>query len=312
MADQAPFYDDVAKAPTGESCAWLTASDGVRLRAVHWRGGDKGTVLLFPGRTEYIEKYGNAAGEYTARGYSMAAIDWRGQGLADRLLEDRAPGHVTHFDDYQKDVAAFVAFATAEELPQPWFLVGHSMGGCIGLRAIYEGLPIRAATFSAPMWGIKMPIYMRPVAWGLSTLATVVGQGHRFVPSTSPMNYVLEAPFEGNVLTRDREMHAMMCHQLIEHPDLGIGGPTMQWLREALIETRALRQLASPAMPCLTVLGSEERIVNADAIHERMRRWPGSEFDLIGNAEHEMMMENPEIRKKFYDRSAALFDANLG
>ncbi|WP_347310613.1 alpha/beta hydrolase [Defluviimonas sp. SAOS-178_SWC] len=310
--ETAPFYDDVAEAPAGATCVWLGTSDGVRIRAAHWRGGTKGTVLLFSGRTEYIEKYGPAAGEFAERAYAMAVLDWRGQGIADRLIEERAPGHVGRFGDYQRDVAAFMEFVRAEKLPEPYFLLGHSMGGCIGLRSIYDGLPVRAVTFSAPMWGIKMHPLLRPVAWTLSTLAPILGMGDRLVPSTSPMTYVLEAPYEGNFLTRDREMFDFMQRQLTVHPDLAIGGPTLQWLREALCETRALARRPSPGLPCLTVLGSEERIVHAPAIHARMGRWPGAEFDLVDNAEHELMMENPAIRKRFYDMSATLFDAHRG
>lgn len=310
--EPAPFYSDVAEAPEGETCVWLRAVDGVRLRAAHWRDGSSGTVLLFSGRTEYIEKYGPAAGEFAARGYAMATLDWRGQGIADRLIDERAPGHVGRFGDYQLDVRAFISFVRAENLPEPYFLIGHSMGGCIGLRALYEGLPVSAVAFSAPMWGIKMPPLLRPVGWVLSHVAPLVGQGHRLVPTTSPLTYVLEAPFEGNFLTRDRAMFDFMQRQLTKHPDLAIGGPTLQWLGEALRETRALRKRPSPDLPCLTVLGAEERIVNAEAIHDRMNRWPGSEFDLVGNAEHELMMEGPETRTKFYDRTAALFDANRG
>ncbi len=310
--EAAPFFADVAEAPGGETCAWLAASDGVRLRAAHWRGGTKGTVLLFPGRTEYIEKYGPAAGEFAARGYAMATIDWRGQGIADRLLDERAPGHVGRFGDYQRDVTALVAFARAEALPEPWFLLGHSMGGCIGLRALHEGLPVRAVVFTAPMWGIKMRPMLRPVAWVMATLAPMIGLGDRLVPTTSPMTYVLEVPCEGNLLTRDRAMFEFMQRQLTLHPELAIGGPTLQWLREALRETRALRALPSPALPCLTMLGIEERIVNSGAIRHRMDRWPGAEFDLVAGAEHELLMERPAIRARVYDRAAALFDANRG
>lgn len=246
------------------------------------------------------------------RGYAMATIDWRGQGIADRLIEEPAPGHVERFADYQRDVAALVAFLRAEALPEPWFVVGHSMGGCIGLRSIHDGLPVRAATFSAPMWGIRMHPALRPAAWALATLGPMVGLGDRLVPSTSPMTYVLEAPFEGNLLTRDREMFEFMQRQLTAHPDLAIGGPTLTWLREALRECRDLRAMASPALPCLTVLRIEERIVNIPAIEDRMARWPGARFDRVAGAEHELMMETPAVRTRFYDVAAAFFDAHRG
>src|SRR5690606_28253074 len=112
----APFFAEVADAPAGETCVWLDTSDGVRVRAAFWRGGGKGTVLLFPGRTEYVEEYGPAAAAFAARGYAVATIDWRGQGIADRLRDEPAPGHVGRFRDYQRDVAAFVAVLRAEAL----------------------------------------------------------------------------------------------------------------------------------------------------------------------------------------------------
>ena len=308
MADPAPFFAVVAEAPPGAVCVWLTAADGVRIRAAHWRGGGKGTVLLLPGRTEYIEKYGPAAREFAARGYAMATIDWRGQGIADRLLEDRAPGHVLNFLDYQQDLAALVEWLKGEKMPEPWFLVGHSMGGCIGLRALHEGLPVRAVTFSAPMWGIKMQAAMRPLAWTLGTLAPRLGLGGFLTPSTTRVTYVMAAPFENNLLTRDPEMFAFMQRQLAAHPDLAIGGPTLQWLGQALLETRRLAAMPAPDIPCLTVLGAAERIVHIDAIKARMATWPGAQFDLVPDCEHELMMEKPAVRVRFYDGAAALFD----
>lgn len=305
----APFYAEVARAPEGAEVCWLKATDGARLRAGFWREGAKGTVLLFPGRTEYVEKYGPAAGEFRARGYAMAAIDWRGQGLADRPLKDRATGHVQRFGDYQKDVAALMALVRAENLPEPYFLVGHSMGGCIGLRAIHDGLPVRAVVFSAPMWGIRISPALRPVAWVLTTASRAVGRGHRYAPGTSPVTYVAEAPFKGNMLTRDADMYEFMQTQVRAHPDLALGGPSLHWLNEALWECLDLHRRPSPDLPCLTVLGPAERVVDTRPIHDRMARWPGGRLVLEPEAEHEIMMETPPIRTRFYDLAAGLFDA---
>ena len=116
-----------------------------------WPRGDRGTILLFPGRTEYIEKYAHTAAAFGAQGYATLAVDWRGQGLSDRLLADARVGHVGQMCDYQLDVAAMREVAQAQELPRPYFLVAHSMGGCIGLRSLHAGLAVNAAMFSAPM-----------------------------------------------------------------------------------------------------------------------------------------------------------------
>ena len=308
--ENAPLFHDVAEAPAGGAAWWLTCADGVRIRVAAWTGGTLGTVLMFPGRTEYIEKYGPAAADLGKRGYSMLVIDWRGQGLADRPLDDRETGHVAGFRDYQQDVAAALQAARDLSLPQPYYLIGHSMGGAIGLRAMLNGLPVKAAVFSAPMWGIRIAPSLRPVAWALAASSRHMGRGHRYAPGTGPATYVREAPFEDNLLTTDPAMFAFMQRQLDAHPELALGGPSLQWLHEALRETRSLRAAAAPKIPTITALGTLERIVDPRHVKDRMARWPGGRLDMIEGAEHEVMMETPSIRKAFFDTAAELFEAH--
>ena len=111
MLSPAPLHNDLARGPAGASGHWVQTRDGVRLRLGAWRNGAKGTVLIFPGRTEYIEKYGGAAAALAHAGYTSLAIDWRGQGLSDRLLSNRLIGHVHRFSDYQQDVQTLLAAA---------------------------------------------------------------------------------------------------------------------------------------------------------------------------------------------------------
>ena len=67
---QPDVFDDVADAPPGGEAWWVPTTDGARVRVAAWPaaagGPARGTVLLFPGRTEYVEKYGPAARHYTA------------------------------------------------------------------------------------------------------------------------------------------------------------------------------------------------------------------------------------------------------
>lgn len=122
MLSPAPLLNDLARGPEGGSGHWVHTEDGLRLRLGLWPNGSKGTVLIFPGRTEYIEKYGGAAAALAKAGYSSLAIDWRGQGLSDRLLSDRLIGHVHRFSDYQRDVQTLMAAARALDLPKPYSL----------------------------------------------------------------------------------------------------------------------------------------------------------------------------------------------
>lgn len=309
--EAAPLYEDVARAPAGGKAWWLTAADGMRLRVALWSPApslpQQGTVLFFPGRTEYIEKYGPTAQGYTGRGFTMVAIDWRGQGLAGRVPEDPRLGHVGDFAEFQLDVDALMNFVREQALPEPYFLIGHSMGGCIGLRALHNGLPVRAAAFSAPMWGMQMAPALRPVAATMAKLGPLIGLTTRHTPGTDRGAYVLTAPFEDNKLTTEREMWDFMKSQLEAHPDLILGGPTLGWLHAALQETAALAAMDPPDLPTITFLGSHERIVEPAPVRALMARWPHGHLEVVEGAEHEILMEKPETRARALDLTTALF-----
>lgn len=306
--DRAPLHNDLAEGPEDGQAIWIAAEDRVRLRIAVWgREAHRGTVLLFPGRTEYVEKYGRAAADLAARGFATVAVDWRGQGLADRLHDDPVLGHIDRFDAYQRDVAAVVRAVRALGLPRPWYLLAHSMGGAIGLRALSEGLDVAAAVFSAPMWGIAMPGFKRPAAWVISAASRPLGLGLRVTPGTGGTTYVLASTFEQNDLTGDAEMFGYMRRQLSARPEMALGGPSLSWLHEALRETRTLSRGPAPGLPALTFLGTEERIVCPVAIRSVMGRWRGGELHEIAGARHEVMMEGPATRTRVFDAAAAHF-----
>lgn len=309
--ENAPLYSDVAHGPEGGVAHWITASDGLRLRAAHWHADDpKGTVIIFPGRTEFIEKYGDAAREMTEAGLSAIAIDWRGQGLADRMQPDRGLGYVKQFSDYQLDVTALMDHVQALGLPAPYYLIGHSMGGCIGMRALHNGLDVKAAMFSAPMWGLMLVPPTRAFAWTVTTLARTFGLDARVAPTQTTQNYTTVTPLADNTLTSDPDMYAIMQEQLRKYPDLGLGGPSMTWLNEALRECLALSRMPSPATPCLTFLGTDEAIVSPSRIQDRMARWPNGELVIVQDGKHEVMLETPEIRRSVYEKTLAHFAAH--
>ena len=309
MLSPAPLRNDLARGPGEGSGHWMQTPDGLRLRLGVWRSGTKGTVLIFPGRTEYIEKYGGAAAALAKAGYSCLAIDWRGQGLSDRLLPDRLIGHVHKFSDYQRDVQTLMSAAKSMDLPEPYFLIAHSMGGCIGLRALMQGLPVQAVSFSAPMWGILFhPPAKRALAWALSSLLYPFKLAEMRAPGSSIGPYLLEVAFEDNQLSCDPQMFEMMQYHLQELPDCALGGPSLRWLNEALHEMLALHRRRAPNAPALCFVGGLETIVDPRRIQQRMAHWPGARLKFVPQAKHEFMMERPEIRGAFYRETIAHFD----
>ena len=304
----APLDNVRAEGPLGGRAVWLKTADGKQIRAGIWTpDAPKGTVVLLPGRTEYIEKYGRTAADFAKAGFATLTLDWRGQGRSARALSDPKVGHVGDFGEYQRDLDCLLDFAKAQGLPQPFYLLAHSMGGAIGLRALIRGLPFQAAAFSAPMWGILLSAWTRPLANALSAASRHLSFDHLYAPGTGPMTYVLDVPCAGNTLTRDLDHWRYMRAQAAAHPEMSLGGPSFGWLRAALAECHALRPWACPPLPCLCALGSLERIVDTAPIHTRMRRWKTGRLVIAAGAEHEILMERPEPRASFIADCVELF-----
>lgn len=307
---EAPYF----AVPEGEAIAaayWITADDGVRLRVAAWqRDNAKGTVLLFPGRTEYVEKYAIAAGEFADRGYTTMSIDWRGQGLADRLQGNKNAGHVAEFADYQRDVQALLNAAEELDLPKPYFVLGHSMGGAIGLRALFNELPVKAAAFTGPMWHIGLG-KLRPLAYLLSVILRGLGMGNWLAPGTKNETYVLDVAFEDNALTKDRSMYARLQSQARANIQLCIGGPSIRWVNEALRECSDMAAKPAPGTPCVAFLGADESIVDPEAIKTRIEGWPNATLEMVDAGEHEVLMEDAQTRAAIMDKITVLFDAQL-
>ncbi|MBE3637506.1 alpha/beta fold hydrolase [Mangrovicoccus algicola] len=312
MTGAAPFFAAESGAPPGAGAVWRRTPDGVRLRIGVLARGTRGTVLCFPGRTEYLEKYGPTARDLEAAGYSMVAIDWRGQGLADRLLPDAALGHVGRFSDYQADVAALTAHAAEAGLPRPWFLLAHSMGGAIGLEALEAGLAVRAAVFTAPMWHVTIPPLARPAARIIPPLAERLGLWRRALPGMSRHAYILQADPADNLLTGDAGTFRWFRSHLRNHPELALAAPTLRWFSEAMRACDRLNRAPLPDLPARVFLGSRERIVSTQSIRAQVARWPGAELVELAEGRHEVLMEAPPLRGQVIAGMIALFDAHCG
>ena len=86
--------------PKGAIVGSIKTIDGVQLRYARWRPtgrSTQGTVCLFQGRAETIEKYFETISDLRRRGFAVATLDWRGQGGSERQLRNPRKGHVDSF-----------------------------------------------------------------------------------------------------------------------------------------------------------------------------------------------------------------------
>ncbi|MFL5862387.1 MAG: alpha/beta hydrolase [Solirubrobacteraceae bacterium] len=107
---------------------------GVRGRRIFWHScapaaPPRALVVLVHGAGEHSGRYGHVVTRIVSEGYAVHACDHRGHGRSDghrALIED--------MDDVVRDVDSLVDRAVAAEPGLPVFMLGHSMGGLIGLR----------------------------------------------------------------------------------------------------------------------------------------------------------------------------------
>lgn len=296
--DQAPFLTLPPGGVPPDRAWWLLTPDGIRLRAGLWRAaGRRGQILMLPGRSEYLEQQALPAAEFVRRGFDVVSFDWRGQGLADRVSH-RSPfsGHIEDFAHFQDDLDAVLADPLAET-GLPRVLLGNSMGGAIALAALArDGLPVPAAAIlTAPMFGIALGAATRVAAWMLAEAGSRTGFRHHWPPGRDVHLPYVFRPFEGNLLTGDREIWDWMVETARAHPALTIGMPTLGWLSAARRAMGAVRRVRPPECPILCLVGSEERVVDAGDVTAGAARL-GARLAVVDGARHILLAEAEPMR----------------
>ena len=302
--------------PSGAVTLMFKGYDGTKLRAAVWeptRGPTKGTVCVFPGRGEYIEKYFEVVADLRRRGYAVAVLDWRGQGGSERRLGNPRKGHVVGFTEYDRDAAIFMREVVMPSCPAPYIGLGHSLGGNVLLR----GAQSEASVFSrmilvSPMIQIHDAQLRNPRGLvraysecaGLMGLATAYVKGGADEPQEAH-------DFDGNVLTSDYVRWSRNKAILEQAPELGLGSPTIGWLRSALRSCAMLQKPDYPkyvAVPMLLFAAGSDQVVSAQAIEDFAVDLKIGGHIMMPGSRHEILQENDEIRQRFW----AAFDAYMG
>jgi lysophospholipase len=295
--------------PEGAVTGVLKTPDGVALRFARWAPpqGRKGTLLVLPGRAEFIEKYFEVVAEARARGFAVAMIDWRGQGLSERALRDSRKGHVGNFAEYDVDLETFVREIVLPDCPPPLFALGHSMGCAMLIRAAQKGRRwFDRVVLCAPMIGLSGRAGARFAAVTARTLR-LVGLGRSYVPGGGSIA-VASLPFVGNVLSSDPVRYARTEAVVDAEPMLGLGSPTVAWVDAAY---RTMREFAEPQyperirQPILIVAAGQDEVVSTPLTEKFATRLRVGSHLVIAGARHEILMEQDRYRTQFW----AAFDA---
>ncbi|MDT2023630.1 alpha/beta hydrolase [Methylocella sp. CPCC 101449] len=295
--------------PPGGVVAAVRAVDGKVLRVARWHpaGRPVGTVLICTGRAEFIEKYFEVVGELLQRQLVVVVFDWRGQGLSGRDLDNSRKGHIDDFSLYGRDLDALHEQVLAPFCPEPWFALGHSMGGAILIEQARAGRsPFERIVVTAPMLdlhGLRMPRFTR----ALASVLDFAGFGGSFIPGGGSTT-ILTRPFEDNALTSDPKRYARSANIVAAVGQVAIGDPTIGWVDAAF---EMMQRFADPEYPrrtltpILVVCAGSDRVVSVSAVERFGNRLKAGHVVTIPHSRHEILMETDAIRQQFW----AAFDA---
>ncbi|GAB6143985.1 alpha/beta fold hydrolase [Desulfocicer niacini] len=265
-------------------------------------GSPRGCLLFLNGRSEFMEKYEKVVDQLVSRGFLVVSLDWRGQGLSVRELENRDKGYVRSFQCYLDDLAAFF-MKVITPLGLPVTILAHSMGGHIALRAMAcMGIHVKNAVLISPMVDIVTRPIPRVLAGVLARQMVSWGKEELYVPGNGDYNPD-KVQFENNPLTHD--LHGFWQeHRCIEkNRDLALGGVTWGWLNAAFESINTLTKTDVVPRITLRVLllsAAQDQVVSCKAQKKLCERLPRGTFVSVPRARHEILNESEEVLAFFW------------
>jgi lysophospholipase len=299
--------------PSGAVTGTFTARDGLSIRYARWDTTAPrrlGTVCLFHGQGEYIEKYFETVTDLRRRGFAVATMDWRGQGGSSRMLKNPLKGHVETFAHYDADIVTFMSEIVLPDCPPPFYCLAHSMGGHIVLRLTQtKACWWDRMVLSAPMISFAGSQNRNAAVSAIAGIATFLGLGDSFAPG-SKANAPETQVFEGNELTSDRLRFERAQEIVQAAPHLAVGAPTFGWVTAASGSIKAINSagfMESVKVPVLIVAAGNDRIVSTAAVERFASRVKNCTHIVLAGSRHEVLQERDQLREQFW----AAFDAYI-
>lgn len=278
----------------GARAVEVPTADGLRLHARLWvADAPRAVVVVAHGFGEHAGCYDHVARALVpAAGVDLLAADQRAHG--------RSPGRrgvVGRYDELTADLVAALEFAGRERPGLPRFVLGHSNGGQLALRAALDpgvGPAIAGLILSNP--SVKLAV--RVPRWKLSLA--------RFLLRHAP-RVTLSAHLKPEDLSRDPAMQARrradrLVHGRISAPlyfGMVDGGPLLA------DRAGAIRQ------PVLMILGGSDPVIDPEASRDLFDRLgaPDKTLLLFPGMRHEPL--NELGREKVFEDIAAWLNHRL-
>lgn len=254
-------------------------------------------IMVVNGRIESVYKYQELFYDLFCQGYDIYSFDHRGQGLSDRLTDNNDIGHIEDFNDYVLDLNSLTQSLITPEHYQDCYLLGHSMGGAIATQYVEtHSHPYTALALSAPMHGIHMQPWLKPIANPISRYLSLWSKQPSYALGQAPYH---AKPFLDNALTTCEIRYQWFRELYDTKPELQIGGPSNHWVNQGLKGAKlCVDHAAQCTLPTLLLQGEKDQIVDNNAHVKFQKKAPDCQLITISDAKHELLFETDECRNQ--------------
>ena len=283
-----------------------TAGVTIHYHFVEKPGAD--AIVLLPGRTEPVLKYAEVFSDLVAQGYSVYALDHRGQGASGRMTEDPDKGYVEFFHDYVDDLDLFVRTVVTARPHPHLFLLAHSMGGAVAVLYLDEHpTTFTAAALTAPMLEIDTGAFAPTIALTLGASDCNISDGKAFAVGSA--DYKEEASVAESTVTHSEARWQLKLQMFRDHPEIKLGGVTYRWLCEALAGSSRAQTLGRYSnVPTLLFQDALDSIVKPGGEDHYCGDAARCQIDKVPDSFHEVLMEGDVIRNLALSKTVRYFN----
>jgi lysophospholipase len=286
---------------------------GIKIRFAAFEKKDgRGALVVLPGKSETYLKYAEVFYDLSDLPLSLYAMDHRGMGFSERMLEDRLKTHVESFEHYVQDVRTFLDSVVGAAGHRHPFVLGHSTGALIAARTL-EDHPetFRAAVLCSPLFELPMGPLPGFLAAAVAGLLDRLGGGREYGPGQKDLK---RPAFAHNKITHDYPRWSLWEQEIIPGTEpIRFGGVTRRWLRESLAAgQRALRRAGQIEAPLLLLQAGQDGIVRLSAQDRFCRRARNCTRLRLPEARHEILIEQDQVRGSAIERIKSFLLEQLG
>ncbi len=299
---------------------WLSRQEG------HFNGVDNAKIrwisltnahhekvmIVVNGRAESYWKYQELFYDLSQQGYDIYALDHRGQGMSDRLVSDSELGHIDEFDHYVIDLNTFIQTVVHPETYKERHILAHSMGGAV-VSLYLSQFPhcIQKAVLSAPMHGIHLKPWLKPIAFPLARISDYFYDNPTYAIGQHPY---INRPFQQNKLTNSAIRYQWFRELYEQKPELKLGGPSARWVWQAINAAERCQEHATKIKtPLLILQGGADNVVDNLAHQQFYQTMKNAQRDchltVIPSAKHELLFEEDRYRYQALEAAFAFFSS---